>query len=200
MCSVIAQVETDFKAAHYDVLHGTREDEMHRKTIRVLDEIYLHNSSTQAACQEFIKRVEPLIKPMQRIEVIVYGDASGHSRKTTASADYRVIEEMLRADGRFVLSMRAQKSNPGQRDRVTTVNNAFLNAAGERRLLIPPHCVELRKDLLYLRWHRDVAGNPTADLDDSNRMRGHISDALGYLVWGELKMQARAGYKAERLI
>ncbi len=51
-----------------------------------------------------------------------------------------------------------------------------------------------------MRWHRDVAGSPTNDLDDSNRMRGHISDALGYLIWGELKMQGRGGYQAERII
>jgi hypothetical protein len=199
MCSVIAQVETAFMPAHYNLLHGTRTDEVTRKTIRVLDEIYLHYSSTQAACGEFIKRVEPLIKPLQRIEVIVYGDASGHSRKTTAPADYRVMEEMFRADGRFIFSIRAQRQNPGQRDRVTTVNNAFLNAAGERRLFIAPHCIELRKDLLHMRWHRDVAGNPTADLDDSNPLRGHISDALGYLVWGELKIQGRGGYMPERV-
>jgi hypothetical protein len=199
MCSVIAQVQEDSRAAHYDVLHGTRTDELHQKTIRVLDEIYLHNSSTQAACVEFIKRCEPLLKGFNKLEVIVYGDASGHSRKTTAPADYRVIEEMFRADGRFIFSIRAQKNNPGQRDRVTTVNNAFLNAAGERRLFIPPHCIELRKDLLHMRWHRDVAGNPTPGLDDSNPRRGHLSDALGYLVWGELRIQGRVGYMPERI-
>jgi hypothetical protein len=111
-----------------------------------------------------------------------------------------VIDEMLRADGRFLVSIRASKKNPGQRDRVTTMNNAFLNAAGERRVFIAPHCVELRKDFLQMRWHRDVAGNATSDLDDSNPLRGHITDALGYLVWSELKMQSTGGFKSERLI
>lgn len=202
MCSLIAQVETDHKPAAHDYLHDTRTDEVNRKTIRILDEIYLANSSTPAACEEFIKRMEPIFKlnKNQRVEVIVYGDASGHSRKTSGHIDYRVIEEMLRADGRFIFSIRAQKNNPGQRDRVTTVNNAFLNAAGERRVFMAPHCLELRKDMLYMRWHRDVAGTPTNDLDDSNRMRGHISDALGYLIWSELKMQGRGGYQSDRII
>ena len=200
MCSVIAQVEKERIPASIDWLKGRRVEDIHRKVIRILDEIYLQNSSTQAACHEFIQRVRRSVKLFQQVEVIVYGDASGHSRKTSAPADYRVIEEILRTDGGFTFDIRAQKQNPGQRDRVTTLNNAFLNAAGERRVFIDPKCIELRKDLLSMRWHRDVKGNPTNDLDDSNRLRGHISDALGYLTWSEMKMQSVGGWRQERLI
>ena|ERR1039458_1200865 len=131
-------------------------------------------------------------------EVKIYGDASGHSRKTTAPADYLVIQEIFRQYG-IIFKVLAQKNNPGVRDRVTTVNNAFHNAKGERRLWIDPKCRELRKDMINMRWRRDVAGNTTNDLDESNPLRSHISSALGYLVWGELKMSAKVGEKGERL-
>lgn len=199
MCSVIAQVQKEFTPASFSALHAKSTEESLKKTIRILDEIYLENSSTQSLCAEFIKRIEPLMKFGQQIEVIVYGDASGYSRKTSGPVDYRVIDEAFRADGRIKFSIRAGKKNPGQRDRVTTVNNAFLNAVGERRLFIAEHCVEVRRDLLYMRWHRDVKGNPTNDLDDSNSRRGHITDAVGYLAWGELKMDAQSGFQAERV-
>ena len=199
MCSVIAQADREFKSAQFDWLHAVHHDEQEKKTIRVLDELYLENSSTQEACRAFIAKCVPWFPRNGNLEVIVYGDASGHSRKTTSPADYRVVEEMLRADGRFTFSIRAAKANPSQRERVVTVNNAFLNAAGERRLFVHPKCAELRKDLGFMRWRRDAAGNVTGDLDDSNSRRGHISDALGYLAYSELKMQSRGGWKQDRI-
>jgi hypothetical protein len=194
MCWLIAQVQSDFSPQYFDVFSLKQQDEVSRKTIRILDEIYLPNSTTQAATDTFIERVEAMVRSGQRVEVIVYGDASGHSRKTSGLTDYRVIEDRLRQSGRFIFSMRASRSDPPVRDRVTTVNNALLNAAGERRLLIDPKCKELRKDFGQMRWKRDVAGNPTGELDKSNPQRSHISDALGYLCWGELKMQGKGGW------
>lgn len=194
MCSVIAQASVDFKASQYSWLTGVTQDEQMTKTIRILDEIVLPNSNTMEACQRFIQWVEENIPGSRQIALVVYGDSSGHSRKTTGETDYRVIQEQLRRCGRFTYSVRASHDNPAVRDRVTTVNNAFLNAAGQRRLFINPCCKELRKDLGWMRWKSDVAGNPLPDLDKSNAMRSHISDALGYLCWGELKMQAKGGF------
>ena len=173
MCSVIGQI-------HENYLTGN-------KRLEILDEIHLANSNTQAACQAFIAKASTL--NYNRMEVIIYGDASGYSRKTTASTDYAIIEQMLTADRRFTFSIRATRKDPAVRDRVTTLNNVFLNASGERRLFIDPRCKELKKDLMFMRWKRDVAGNPLNDLDKSNPMRSHLTDSLGYLTWAEFKVQ-----------
>jgi hypothetical protein len=195
MAWLIAQVQRDFSPQWYDTMGLVTHEETSNKTIRILDEIFLANTTTQAATYEFIERAERLVPRGQKIEVIVYGDASGHSRKTSGLMDYRVIQERLERAGRFVVSVRATHKDPPVRDRVTTVNNAFLNARGERRLLVDPRCKELKKDFMQMRWKRDVAGNPTGELDKSNTQRSHISDALGYLCWGELKMQGKAGWQ-----
>lgn len=195
MAWVIAQVEEDLQPEWFDTTSLKMRDESSSKTIRILDEIYLPNSSTPAATNVFLDKIEAMVPRGQRVEVVIYGDASGHSRKTTTATDYRVIEEILERQGRFTISLRATRSNPGVRDRVTTVNNALLNAAGERRLLIDPKCKELKKDFMAMRWQRDVRGNPTNDMDKSNPQRSHISDALGYLCWGELKMAGKVGWQ-----
>lgn len=200
MAWVIGQVWNNVTPAYFNNMTLERRDESSLKRIRILDELFLPESQTQTTTREFIKRCEPWLKKHGRLEVIILGDASGNARNRAADADYRIIEEMLRADGRFIVSVRAHTSNPGVRERVTTVNNALLNAAGERRLKISPKCIELRKDLLGMRWKRDVAGNPVNDLDKSDRMRSHISDALGYLVMGEVKMRSKVGYGSERII
>lgn len=201
MTSLICQCETDFSKSEYDFITGIRSPESLRKTITILEEIYIHNSNTQAACAEFVKRTAKYqTKNGGKLEVQVYGDASGHHRKTTGKTDYKIIEEELRQLNLYDLSIKAVRSNPGQRDRVNTVNVAFINAAGERRLFVSPNCLELRRDLVSMKWHRTADGKATSDLDDSDPNRGHISDALGYLVWAMLKLRKKIGAKGERIL
>lgn len=203
MCSLVAQSQEDFDIRMLDDVLSSNVRERTNKTIHVLQEIYLRNSSTQAACDEFIKRLEAITKGDTRtVYVTVHGDASGHTRKTTSPPDYNVIRDKFRVafGNRVVVTIRAPKNNPTQRNRVTTVNNAFVDASGERHLLIDPSCVETRRDLLFMKWRRDGSGNPTNDIDDSNQARGHISDALGYLAWGELRMTKPVGSRTDRLI
>ena len=92
------------------------------------------------------------------------------------------------------------KIRAGVRDRINTTNNAFVNAAGQRRLKIHPRCKELIKDLLWMRWRRDVAGNTMNELDKSNPQRSHSSDALQYLVAGELAMKSQVGWQPGRIL
>ncbi len=70
MCSVICQIEewkrTPWATAHYET----------RKTLRVLDEIVLGDSNTNAAVEEFIDRARKLAGTSSRITVNIYGDAS----------------------------------------------------------------------------------------------------------------------------
>jgi PBSX family phage terminase large subunit len=164
------------------------------KRLRVLDEIVLSDSNTQDAAAEFIRRTANLHNFPRPIPVVIYGDASGNSRTTKSSrTDYELIQEVFRQDPRYRISMRKNTSNPAIRDRVNTMNNVLRSVSGQRSVFIDPKCKELIKDLRQVKWRRDAAGNPTGDLDKSDRERTHVSDALSYLVAQEWGLRPPAG-------
>jgi len=52
----------------------------------------------------------------------------------------------------------------------------------QRRLVIDTRCRELANDLEQVIWKADPNGNMLSDLNKSDPMRTHLSDALGYMV------------------
>jgi len=104
-----------------------------------------------------------------------------------------------RLRGQIVLQMRTTSSNPGVRDRINIVNSRLCSAAGDRRLFIDPKCKELIRDLEQVRWKTDETGRATTELDKSDRMRTHVSDALGYYVAQAFAMRGKFGEQRERL-
>ena len=54
-------------------------------------------------------------------------------------------------------------------------------------------CRELIKDFEQVSWKADPHGNPLADLDKSDPMRTHVSDAAGYLIEREFPMRSIKG-------
>jgi len=188
MCSLICQIE-EYRRRQWEASVPSR------RTLRVLDEIVLSDSNTQAAVTEFMQRTSALYRG-RRIPLTIYGDASGNSRSTKSlRTDYQVIEEMFKQDGRFAVSMRQNTANPVVRDRVNTVNNMLRSVSGTTNMFIHPKCKELLKDLRQVRWRRDAAGNPTGDLDKSDPQRTHLSDALSYLAAQEWGLQPTYGLK-----
>lgn len=181
MCAVIAQVAD--VTPREEALRGKR-----KRLIRVLDEIVLPDSRTVEAGRELQKRTEPLYaRGLTAIEV--YGDASGAARHTSSlDSDWRLLREMMRSEHRAAIQFRVPAANPSVRERVTAVTAALRSASGERALVIDPRCRELIADLEQVAWKRDAAGNARDELDKSDRRRTHISDALGYLVWGAARM------------
>lgn len=91
---------------------------------------------------------------------------------------------------------RVPAANPPVKDRINCVNALLRNHAGQRRLKIDPKCKHLIKDLEQVSWKADPYGNPLAELDKSDPMRTHASDALGYLVAREFPMRAQMGERA----
>jgi hypothetical protein len=169
MCSVIGQRDGDW--------------------LNILDELFLPDSHTQAACQEFHRRVSPWGR---RMNVNLFGDASGNGRHTSASrTDWQIVREMLTGYG-YVVNSRVPSANPPVKDRVNCVNAMLLNQAGERRLMIGPGCKELIKDLEQVTWDAET-------LDKSDGKRSHLSDALGYVVAQDFGMKPKGGYRPERL-
>ncbi len=174
MCSVLAQRSGD--------------------TVTVLDEMALDNAHTGMACQALLDKMRPWLNG-RTVTLEVYGDASGHQRRTSgADTDWGLIREFFgRFRGQVVLQMRTATSNPGVRDRINIANSRLCSAAGERRLFIDPKCKELIRDLEQVRWKTDETGRATSELDKSDRMRTHASDALGYYLAQAFGMRAKFG-------
>ena len=72
--------------------------------------------------------------------------------------------------------------------------NAMLhNQAGERRIWIDPGCKQLITDFERVHWKTDVSGNMLWNIDKSDPMRSHASDALGYMIAYEFGMRGKFG-------
>jgi len=152
--------------------------------VNVVDEIVLRNSSTQAVCEEFVKRYGKHGKP-----IYIFGDASGYQQRTTGNTDYQIIEEYFKAQTNLEVHQCAPHSNPAVKDRVNKMNGKLRSASGEISLFIDPKCKELIADFEQVSFKE---GSFHID-KDRDRMRTHVSDALGYLVWEEFKVKPPCG-------
>jgi hypothetical protein len=196
LCSVLGQI-----------IHGR---------VHILDELILPNSNTLAACEEFLERtrkwttapelddlpqdhavLEEILAGLKRplLNVYVHGDATGEQRKTSASrTDWQIVKEFFgRHTDWYHAGFRVPSDNPPVKDRINCVNAMLRNHAGEHRLLIDPRCKHLIKDLEQVCWKADPHGNPLAELDKSDPMRTHASDAVGYWIAREFPMRAPRG-------
>jgi hypothetical protein len=181
MCSVIAQ--------------RTKDD------VEVLAEIVIEDANTWMACERFWQHVQPYRHNYGALTIDIYGDASGHQRRTSATAtDWNLIRQFFsQLRGQVVVHIQAGESNPGVRDRLNIVNSRLRSAAGETRLFIDPKCKELILDLERICWRADAFGQPTTELDKSDRMRTHTSDALGYYLAQAFPTWSKIGERHERL-
>jgi hypothetical protein len=159
--------------------------------VRVLDEIVIRHGTTQQACEEFLRRFRT-----HQAAVVVYGDASGFQGQTTGASDYEIVREHLRVNTNMTVQYRVPRSNPPVRERTNLVNAKLRSASGEIGLLVDPKCKELIKDFEQVAYKED-----SNQIDkDRDRLRTHLSDALGYLVWQECKPAGVIGERRERLI
>jgi hypothetical protein len=170
--------------------------------VRVLDEIVLRDSSTYDVCQEFARRTKnwaESVEEYRSLEVSVYGDATGASRRSAASrTDWEIVREFFtRRASDYNATFNVSRRNPEVKDRVNCVNAIISNARRERRLIVSPNCKQLIRDLEQVSWKNDANGNPIGDLDRSDRMRTHSSDALGYLIASEFPMRSPVGERPE---
>ncbi|MEJ7606968.1 MAG: terminase family protein [Bryobacteraceae bacterium] len=170
MCSVVAQKQGDIMV--------------------VVDEIVLSRASTYQACEEFWNRFR-----QHSGGVVVYGDASGQSTRTTGSTDYQLIREYFSRTPYRTLEYRVPKSNPAVRDRVLMVNAMMRTASGAIQMSISPKCKELIKILTVVY----KAGSTVIDKERDPK-RTHLSDALGYLIWQESRSTVQFGEQHRRLL
>lgn len=136
----------------------------------VFDELFLRNTNTPSTLTELHKRYGKHTAGWE-----FYGDASASQRRTSASAsDYLLIKnsEYFRDAGIYY-----PRSNPMRADRFASCNARLRNAKGQVRILIHPRCKRLIADLKQRCYEPG-----TRDPDDYGDV-GHITDALGYLVY-----------------
>jgi phage terminase large subunit len=158
--------------------------------VRVLDEIVIRRGTTQQACEEFLKRF-----PKQQAGVAVYGDASGYREQTTGSSDYQIIREYFQIHASTPAQYRVPKANPSVRERINLTNSKLRSAAGDIGIQVDPRCKELIKDLEQVCFKED-----SNQIDkDRDRLRTHLSDALGYLLWQECRPLRSIGERQEPL-
>jgi hypothetical protein len=160
----------------------------------------LRDSNTLAACQAFREWVAAR-RFSYPVQLSIYGDASGDSRHTSASrTDWQIVRDFMdRHAADFRSSILVRSTNPPVKDRTNCVNAVLKNHYGQYRLKIDPKCKYLIHDLEQVCWRTDANDNPLMELDKSDPMRTHISDALGYMISFEFPMQASGGFRREFL-
>ena len=167
------------------------------KRVHVLEEVVLPHSNTWRLCEEFGRRIQDrFARHGGPVMVYVYGDASGSSRHSSADeSDWQIVRQALGHRHGFCRSeLRVPKHNPSVKMRVNAVNAMLCNQRQERRLIIDPQCKQLIQDFERVRWAADANGNILPDIDKSDPMRTHVSDALGYQLAyeSELMQKGRA--------
>jgi hypothetical protein len=165
--------------------------QVHNGEVHILDEIFLRRATTQMACEAFLERY-----PVHYTGLTVFGDASGAARQTTGSSDYDIVKEHLRAHSGYRPKWSVARSNPDVRERINIVNSQLMSASGAIRLFVHPKCKELIQDLEQVSYK-----SQTGSIDkDRDRMRTHLSDALGYLLWQECRPVPTIGERPHRLV
>lgn len=158
---------------------------------QVVDEIVIRRGSTVQACEEFLRRY-----PRHDAGVVIFGDASGFHQQTTGMSDYELVREYFQVHSATRVTYRIPKSNPGVRDRVNLVNSQLRSAGGTVRMWVDGRCKELIRDFEQVCYKAD-----TNQIDkDRDRLRTHLSDALGYLLWQECRPAVNVGERRGRLL
>jgi hypothetical protein len=137
------------------------------------DELAVPNTNTQECAPMLVEKVRG-----HKPGVILIGDASGKSRRSSATEnDYQIILGCLKGAGIQVRNL-TPELNPPIRTRVNIVNAALKDVNGVTRARYHPgRCANLKKDLERVTWK---PGSGELDFDKSDPLRTHSADAFGY--------------------
>ncbi|MFZ5426663.1 MAG: terminase large subunit domain-containing protein [Thermodesulfobacteriota bacterium] len=137
----------------------------------VFETVELRNSNTRALGDHLHRRLAELYKGPPVIPPRLWVDPSGVARQHALGQSDVII---LRGLG-FDVHWRTLRT---ESDKYNSVRAQVLNAAGERRLFIDPSCRRLVERMEQLGYD---------DEDD------HLTDALGYLMYGEVPASRSGG-------
>jgi hypothetical protein len=120
----------------------------HQGQVRVIDELTLPDTHTDAACREFLQRAAQRKWDLRHLSV--YGDASGGARDSTSGvSDWYLVSNHLR---RLCPTFKVPRSNPPVKDSINAVRAKLKAADGAVRLSIDPCCGRLIEDLRSAVW------------------------------------------------
>jgi len=164
-------IGSDFNVDPMAWVIGQQDPDHPHKELRIIDEIWIRNTNTRETLDALYNRYGK----SHTAGFTFMGDASSRSRNTRASeSDYMQIRNDRRFSNPQVIYPRA---NPALANRFATCNAAFCNAEGVRRVVIDPRCKNLIRDLTT-RAYKPGTSQP----DDEGDI-GHITDALGYVIY-----------------
>lgn len=176
----------DFNVALLPLLYGQPQGRPPEAPFHVLGEIVDRGGAqTERVVEEFCRRFDPRggeVAP-HRGEVHVFGDATGKRADTRGNLDDWIIvrRALERTFGADAVVWGVQPSNPFVRQRVRRVRAVCRDAAGRVRLVLDPKvCPVLDKDMRSVRWR---VGAHTDELDKTDALLTHASDALGYMIY-----------------
>jgi hypothetical protein len=148
------------------------------QTTCVIGEVWIpKNSNTPAVCNRLAHDWK-----QHHGEVLLYGDATGGARKTSATegTDWDLVRSYLKPTFGDRLRFRVARHNPHERDRVNTVNTRLKSAAGVVRLLVDPQkAPRVVKDFEGVSLLQGGSGE--LDKKASPELT-HLSDGLGYYL------------------
>jgi hypothetical protein len=149
-------------------------------------EVWVEYAGGEATKASATTAKDLLVKAGWTGPVRLYGDATGHSTKTTGPTDHAMIKSVFPGATWCI-----KTENPHVRDRVAAVNARCETMDGQRRLLVDPSCKHVISD------YEQVIFKKNGDLDqDTNPMLTHISDASGYWIHSDfpvVKVEAAVG-------
>jgi len=152
----------------------------------VIGEVHIpNNSNTPAVVNKFIADWGN-----HEGRIFVYGDATGGSRKTSATEgnDWDLVRNGLYSHfGQGQIFMRVPRANPSERSRVNAVNTRLKNGQGRVHLMVDPVAApELVRDLEGVRLLKGGSG----EIDKKHDPKlTHLSDGLGYYVSKEFPVR-----------
>lgn len=128
----------------------------------------------------------------KRGAVRVHPDRSGGNRNRTGDPECVAMDKMGKTLG-WVCTVETHGANPPVNQRINTVSRQVCDGNGARRLLVHPRCRRLRDEM-----RRTGRGGSGYDAGSDGK-RGHILDALGYLIFDVSGPLGSAGVAALRL-
>jgi hypothetical protein len=155
----------------------------------VIGEIHIpNNSNTPAVVRKFIADWGN-----HEGRIFVYGDATGGSRKTSATEgnDWDLVRNGLYGHfGNEQIHMRVPRANPSERSRVNAVNTRLKSGNDAIHLMVDPVAApELVRDFEGVRL---LAGG-SGEIDKKHDPKlTHLSDGLGYYISKEYPVRKSA--------
>jgi hypothetical protein len=116
--------------------------------VRVLDELVLPQSKTDAAVDAFLDRIEQ--RGWNTDALHIYGDATGSARDSTSgTSDWLIVKNRLKT---LRPSFKVPRANPPIKATINAVNARLKSADGAVSLVIHPRCSQLIADFRNALW------------------------------------------------